>query len=425
MKIKTKKLSYDEVCKLPYKEHRKPIRPNKAVTKLARALSSSELKKVNFTYEMIDMDKLSDKEPCLILMNHSSFIDLEIVNYIFKNRPFNIVCTSDGFVGKDTLMRSIGCIPTQKFVTDLTLVKDMLYCVSELKTSVLMYPEASYSFDGTKTPLPGSLAKCIKLLNVPVVFIETFGAFARDPLYNGLRLRNVDVSAKVTYLMSKEKIRKMSATEISALLDECFSFDYFKWQKDNKIKVSEDFRTLGLERVLYKCPACKKEGTTKGTGIKLVCNNCNKTYTMNEYGEMLSDDGNTEFSHIPDWYKWERECVREELLNNTYSLDIPVEIKILKDTNAIYEVGEGRLIHDKSGFTLTGCDGKLSYKQSPKLSYSLYADYFWYEIGDVICIGDNKTLYYCFPKDSGDVVAKTRLATEELYNMSNSKEEML
>lgn len=421
MKIKTKKMSYKDVCALPFKEHQKPIKPNKAITTLAKLLSASELKKVGFTYEMVNMDKLSNNEPCLILMNHSSFIDLKIANYIFRNRPFNIICTSDGFVGKNSIMRMVGCIPTQKFVTDLTLVKDMLYCVSKLKTSVLMYPEASYSFDGTKTPLPDSLAKCIKLLDVPVVFVETFGAFARDPLYNGLRLRDVNVSAKVTYLLSRDEIKNMSANEIKTLLDDCYSFDYFKWQRDNSVKVSEDFRTLGLERVLYKCPSCKNEGSTKGTGVKLICNNCNKSYSMNEYGEMSADDGNTEFSHIPDWYKWERESVKEELTNDSYNLDIPVDIKILKDTNAVYEVGEGRLIHNKDGFKLTGCNGELNYVQGPKQSYSLYADYFWYELGDIICIGDNKTLYYCFPKDIGDVVAKTRLATEELYKMVNAR----
>ena len=89
---------------------------------------------------------------------------------------------------------------------------------------------------------------------------------------------------------------------------------------------------------------------------------------------------------------------------------------MLVDTKAIYMVGEGRLIHDKNGFTLTGCDGKLNYNQPPQCSYSLYSDYFWYEIGDVICIGNKDCLYYCFPEKEG-VVAKTRMATEELYKM--------
>lgn len=90
---------------------------------------------------------------------------------------------------------------------------------------------------------------------------------------------------------------------------------------------------------------------------------------------------------------------------------------MLVDFKAIYKVGQGHLTHDGSGFHLTGCDGRLDYTQGPKSCYGLYADYYWYEIADVICIGDNDRLYYCFPK-SGDVVAKTRLAVEELYKRS-------
>lgn len=417
MKIKTTKLSYEEVLKLPERKHKKPVKPSKSLDKLIYTLAKSELKKVSFSYEQFGMDKLDKDEPCLILMNHSSFIDLSIAKYIMKGRPIQIVCTSDGFVGKEWLMRHIGCIPTQKFVTDLSLVKDMAYCTGTLKSSILLYPEASYSFDGTATPLPDSLGKCLKLLNVPVIFVETFGAFARDPLYNGLRLRDVKISANVKYLISKEDIKEKTPKELNQILKDAFSFDYFKWQKDNKIKISEDFRTLGLERVLYKCPNCKTEGKTQGTGVKLICNSCGKSYTMNEYGEMSADDGNTEFSHIPDWYKWERESVKEDILNSNYELNIPVDIAILKDFKSIYMVGEGNLIHNKDGFKLEGCDGKLNIVQSPKLSYSIYADYFWYELGDIICIGDNKVLYYCFPKIEGNVVAKTRLAAEELYKL--------
>ena len=48
-------------------------------------------------------------------------------------------------------MRNLGCIPTNKYVTDISLVKDMEYaCIN--KSSVLLYPEAGYSFDGLKQP---------------------------------------------------------------------------------------------------------------------------------------------------------------------------------------------------------------------------------------------------------------------------------
>ena len=69
------------------------------------------------------------------------------------------------------------------------------------------------------------------------------------------------------------------------------------------------------------------------------------------------------------------------------------------------------------GFTLVGCDGALNYTQKPKASYSLYSDYNWYEIGDMICIGNNEHLFYCFPKAKEDIVTKIRLAAEEIYKI--------
>ena len=92
----------------------------------------------------------------------------------------------------------------------------------------------------------------------------------------------------------------------------------------------------------------------------------------------------------------------------------------MTDYKKIYMVGEGRLIHNADGFTLTGCDGKLSYSHPPLSSYGLYADYYWYEIGDVICIGNKERLYYCFPK-SKSIVAKARLAAEELYRLKKQE----
>ena len=102
-------------------------------------------------------------------------------------------------------------------------------------------------------------------------------------------------------------------------------------------------------------------------------------------------------------------------------LDAEVDIYMMVNMKAIYKVGDGRLKHTREGFELTGCNGLLHYTQSPAASYSLYSDYYWYEIGDMISIGDNKALYYCFPKDGKDVVAKTRLAAEELYKLVNRK----
>lgn len=407
----------EEVLRLPKEKHQQPKRPPLFLRMLLKTLSAPELRKTGFSLEKHGMERLGKDTPALFLMNHSSFIDLKIASVILYPRPFNIICTSDGFVGKNGLMRNLGCIPARKFIFDTTLVRDMVFAVKELNNSILLYPEASYSFDGTATPLPDSLGKLLKLLKIPVVMIKTSGAFLRDPLYNMLQVRDVKVSAEMSYVLSPEEIQEKSAEELNEILRSLFSFDYFREQQGKGILVSESFRADGLNRVLYKCPGCLSEGKMNGKGTTLTCDSCGKKWELTENGFLKAADGKDIFDHIPDWFAWERECVRKELEEGSYCLDIPVQIRLLVDTKSIYSVGDGRLIHNTDGFHLTGCDGKLDYSQSPAASYSLYADYFWYEIGDMICIGDNSTLYYCFPAVQGDFAAKTRLAAEELYKM--------
>ena len=420
MKIKVKKLTFDEVMNKKTAKRKKPKVPSLLFQGLIRMLSIPDLLATGFKYTKHRMD-MAGEGPYLILMNHSSFIDLKIASRIFFPMRYSIICTSDGFVGKEWLMRNIGCIPTQKFVTDISLIKDMIYTVRELKTSILMYPEASYSFDGCATPLPRGLGRLLKKLDIPVITVITKGAFLRDPLYNGLRLRRTKVSADVTCLFTRDEVREMSVAELDAALDKMFEFDAFKAQMDTKTVIDEPFRATGLHRVLYKCVDCGVEGEMEGDGVTLTCRHCGKSYELSEYGALVAKGKAAKFSHIPDWYAYQRECVRREIECGEYALDIDVEIGIMVDFKAIYMVGDGRLHHGTDGFTLTGCDGKLSYTQSPLACYGLYADYFWYEIGDVICIGNSERLYYCFPKGKYTAVAKTRLATEELYKIYKNK----
>ena len=421
MKIKVRHSDYDTVMALPRPEHKKPCRPSRLIARMGNLVTRGELKDVGFSYEKIDMEKAGNG-PWLILMNHSSFIDLVIAYEILKNKPFNVVCTSDGLVGKEFLMRKLGCIPTRKFVTDITLISDMDHALNNNKTSVLLYPEASYSFDGTATRLPRRMGVLFKRLKVPVVMITTYGAFARDPLYNNLQKRNVKVTADMRCLFSADELTSMRTEKIDERLDEAFSFDYFKWQSDNKVKVTEPFRADSLNRILFKCPHCLKEGQTEGRGITFTCRACGIRYEMDEYGKLHAVNGETVFSHIPDWYAWERQQVRDEITNGTYCLDTECDIGMIVDYKALYMVGSGRLRHSADGFVLEGCDGKLHYEQSPSSCYSLYSDYYWYELGDIVCLGTNDCLYYCFPKKN-DIVAKTRIAQEELYKLKKNASE--
>ena len=418
VKIRTKKLPYEQVMALPRPKHMNPLRPHIFFRALIRVLSAPTLLKIGYTVHRERMELIGDR-PCFILMNHSSFTDLKLAYGIFFPKPLCIVSTGDSYVGKRWLMPLIGCIPTQKFVSDLTLIRDMKYALTQKKCNVLMFPEAGYSLDGRKTVLPRGLGAVLKRFKVPVVTVTTWGAFARDPLYNCLQIRKVKVSADVKCLLTPEEIEEKSIAELDAMIDEAFSFDQFAWQRDNRVSIPEGFRADGLHRILYHCPHCGTEGKMEGKGTRLTCHACGQVHEMDEYGQLRCLEGETRFAHIPDWYDWQKEQVRAALREGHYHLDTPVTIGMMVDHKALYMVGDGKLTHTEDGFTLDGCDGKLHYEQSPLASHSLNVDYHWYEIGDVISIGNREALYYCFPPAEVSVT-KARIAAELLYEMKKA-----
>ena len=58
-----------------------------------RVAAIPDLRQVKFAYTKKNMEK-AGKGPFLILMNHSSFLDLEIASKIFFPKRYHIVCTS-------------------------------------------------------------------------------------------------------------------------------------------------------------------------------------------------------------------------------------------------------------------------------------------------------------------------------------------
>ncbi len=421
MKIKIKEITFEEFQKINKPKPKKPRKPLWILGFLIRLISIPELWFVKFKFTKERMEKA--KGPCLILMNHSCFLDMKIAFRIFFPKRFSIVATTDAFIGKAWLMRLLGCIPTNKFVTDIGLISGILHSINKNKTSVLMYPEAGYSFDGCATALPPKLGVLVKKAGVPLVTVITDGAFLRDPLYNGLQNRKVKVKAAVKCLLTAEEIKEKSAEEITEIINKEFSFDAFATQQKEKIKVTESFRADGLHRILYKCPHCLSENTLLGKGTVILCNSCSKEYELDIYGNLKAKSGETEITHIPNWYNWERELVKKEIESDKYHLKTKVKIAAVCNNKALYILGDGTLTHTIDGFELIGCEGKLKYTHSPLSSYSLNADYFWYEIGDVICIGDRKVLYYCFPEENVSVT-KMRLATEEIYKLKKFSQEI-
>ena len=108
------------------------------------------------------------KPPYVMLCNHNAFMDFKVATKAIYPQRANYVVAIDGFIGREELLRQVGCICKRKFTNDITLIRQ-LKAVVDNGDVAMIYPEARYSLCGTTAVLPASLGKLCKLLKVPVV----------------------------------------------------------------------------------------------------------------------------------------------------------------------------------------------------------------------------------------------------------------
>ena len=359
------------------------------------------------------------KPPYVLLCNHNSFMDFKVATKVIFPHSANYVVAIDGFIGREGLLRNVGCICKRKFTNDITLVRQLRRVIKNGDIAVI-YPEARYSLCGTTAVLPESLGKLCKMLGVPVATLICHGHHINAPFWNTKNRGVKGTEAVLTQLLTADDLKDLSADEINKRIVDAFQYDDFRWQRENDIKVDYPKRAEGLHKVLYQCPGCLTEYRMTSSGTQLKCEACGKSWTMTEYGELIANEGETEFSHIPDWYEWERKNVRREIESGTYSTGkMPVTVDSLPNANRFIRLGEGTMIHDMNGFTVEGKTDTGAMFRMKKSVPSLYSCHIEYEYlgkhGDCVDLNTLEDTWYIYPHDCSFSVTKMALATEELY----------
>ena len=359
------------------------------------------------------------KPPYILLCNHNAFLDFKVATMATFPHRANYIVAIDGFIGREGLLRRVGCIRKRKFTSDVLLLRQIRR-VLQNGDICMIYPEARYSLCGTTAVLPASLGTMCKFMRVPVVTLICHGHHINSPFWN-LHQRGVKpTEAELTLLFTPEELKTASVEEINARLVAAFQYDDYAWQRERGIRVTYPGRAEGLEKVLYQCPHCGKEYRMASQGTRLFCNACGKGWQYSELGELKAEEGETEFSHIPDWYEWERANVRREVEAGTYdSGKLPVTVRSLPNAKRFIMLGEGTMTHDMNGFTVRGVDADGDRFEMVKPVPSLYSCHIEYEylgkFGDCVDLNTLEDTWYIYPHDCDFAVTKMALATEELY----------
>lgn len=359
------------------------------------------------------------KGPYLVLSTHASFMDFPMLVKGIMPRTTGWVMSVEEFRRGDWLMYGIGGMPKRKFTHDIVTAKHMLDYLHRQKHSVTLYPEARFEFAGINERLDGALGKFCKKAKVPVVMCKAYGNFINSPQWSKHPYRGIRQEAEIYVLLTPEEMQQMSADEIQAKIEQAFEKDEYKWQVEKGYHTKCKRRADGLYRILYKCPACGKEFQTNSAGIRLWCEACGAEWEMDTLSRLHGVNTDKGFSHIPDWYKWEREEVRKEVRAGKYRFEDEVRVEDYYSTRVgLIDVGTAKVIHDENGFTFDGTvNGEPFHLNKPVSSmYSVHIEYDFLKRGDAFDIATDETTYFMFLKTARNYLTKMHFATEELYD---------
>lgn len=362
------------------------------------------------------------KPPYILLCNHSAFVDFYVMCSAICPHRGCYPAAVDDFIGREYFLRRIGGVPKRKYTADINLLRQ---CKKVLKDGGVygIYVEARYSLCGVTEVIPDAVGQLLKRQGVPVVTLKYSGHHIFDPFWgNHKRRRVIPFEATLTQAFTPEELKTASVDEINAKVRELLYNDDFKWQSENKVKVTYKKRAEGLHRALYQCPNCMTEYKMDSKGEQVFCKSCGKSWTLNYYGELEADKGETEFKFPTDWYLWERRQVRKEIESGAYRFESKVEVNDLPNSRGFIYLGKGTLVHDINGFSLKGIrdyDGEPFEMHLPAAGqYAIHIEYA-YRYGrhrDCIDMNTLEDTWYVFPEGCEFSVTKISLATEEIFN---------
>ena len=406
-----------------YKTAKYPIRQPKIITALIWLLCKIVLIGKKYKVEKINMEGL--KPPYIMLSNHMYFIDFELAAMGTGLNRVNNVVSIDGYYRRPWLMELIGAICTRKFTLDLHLVKSINRVIKN-GDILSMYPEARYSPCGTTSYMPESLGKLIRMNKVPVVALVHHGNHLMTPFWNFRKPRKVPLHTTMPQILTAEQVKTMSVDQINETVRQALQYDDYRYQKENGILITEPYRAEGLHKVLYQCPHCMTESKMASKGTEIFCQECGKRWNLNEDGTLSALEGETEFTHVPDWFELERAQVKAQIQRGEYSFSDEVDVYSMPRCWKFEKLGKAKLTHTiDGGFVLEGeyRGEKYHIHRTPLQTNSLHIeyDYCYLKPLDCVDISTENDSFYCYPETKENVVTKLAFATEELYARAMAK----
>ena len=381
------------------------------------------INKVKNKAKIVKRNKLP-KPPYILISTHASMLDFYMaLMATFPHRVYWI-STVEEFIPRFFIFRRIGVLAKRKFTNDPKGAMRYLE-VLQRKKILVIYPEARYSFMGETERIDKGLGRFAKMANVPVVLNREHGNYLYCPQWSDHKARKVyPIVNEFQTIITKNDLETLNADEIQQKIEDNFVNSEEDWMRRKHILIKYENRAVGLEKILYKCPHCGKEFEMSSETHFLKCNHCGATYDYLENGQLQRVDGESKFNYPSEWYKWEKECVKEEVINGTYHFEDDVRVEKLLGAKIGFVPQEGHyhLTHDiEQGFVVKGTDNEFEYHRSSLQSYAIHIEYYYLDRGAFLELADLKDTYFIYPLNKPEYLTKIHFAVEHIYDCLKEK----
>ncbi len=370
-------------------------------------------KKYHPHYEIVDDINKCDG-PAFVIFNHLSRLDHVYVMEACYPRRLNIVAGYVEFFRSHlhTVFKLNRIIPKKNYcANDIAGTKAMMSILNQGGV-VAFSPEGLASNDGMNKPIVPKTGHLFKHFGVPVYYLEQHGQYLQNTKVC-LEERYGETYARLSVLLSKEDLERMTVEEIDAKINEAFRRDEYAWQKEKRIRWKMNGHSCqNLGDLLYQCPRCKQRFVMKGEGDTIRCENCGNGASVDDYYDFHPFDDSCV---IPDtqseWVRQQRiDIIREIRENPDFAYREKVVIgripndHLLKNKATSEPVGTGMMTIDHTGMHYVDDENPalnfdLDYHQLYTLVTEVDSSYFDLYINgeytDVFPQERRSTLYIC------------------------------
>ena len=365
------------------------------------------------------------KPPYLLLSTHASMMDFyQLLMATFPHRPYWI-STVEEFVDKYWLFNHIGVIAKRKFTNDPKSAMIYLDILKNRKKILIIFPEARYSLVGEEERIDASLGRFVKAANVPVVLAKSHGNYLYTPQWSDRKNRKVrPIMMELETIVDKYEAETLSAEDIQQIIVDHFHNSEEEWMRKKNIHITYKDRAVGLHKLLYKCPHCGTEFEMSSESHFLKCEHCGVIYDYEETGSLRCMNRVSRFNWPSEWYKWEKEEVKKEVLDGTYHFedDVRVEKLIGAKVGFVPQEGTYHLTHTiEDGIIVKGVDNDFEFHRPSLQSFAIHIEYNYMNRGAFLDLATADDSYFVYPLNKPLYITKIHFAVEHIYDMLKEK----